>query len=167
MKHILPLLSLTLLSFNVFAEEQYPLLKEGRWEMSMKYEKAPAGMPPGMLNEMKMTQCVDVASQKNLIASSQNNSYCDKPVISKNGATYLTDMKCKNGTGNMSMHAETTFDGDTAISSRVVMKGDNLPEMVMLTRGKYLGACPEGMKAGDTSMIGPDGKEIKIAPPKK
>ena len=160
-KSIITLCALAI-NFSLFADVEYPILKEGQWDMTMKYETAPAGMPASMMQDIKMTQCVDAASQKNLIENAQQNSACDKPVITKNGDTYLIDMKCNHEGRSMTMHTETSFVGDSGIKSRVVMKGDQMPEMVMLTTGKHTGACPADMKPGDAQMVGPNGMKIPM-----
>lgn len=140
----------------------FPKLKSGGWEMTVKNEGLPAGMPEALLGEMKMHYCIDEATQDKMISQSEQQTECSPPKISRNGNTFVSDFDCTIEGQHTSTHAETTFVGDTEMINKVTATIPESPPMVMTSRARYLGACKTGMKPGDMTMIGPGGKEISL-----
>jgi hypothetical protein len=140
----------------------YPKLKDGEWEMSVRPEKLPEGLPPSMFQTMRTIYCIDAATQDKLIAQSQATSECDKPTVVKTGNNYVADVSCNVGGVKSKAHIETSFVGDTEIKNRVTIESANSPSMTMVATGKHMGACKEGRKPGDMVMLGPDGKPVNL-----
>lgn len=159
-KYILKSAIVSTIALSLFANSatavdlrSYPKLKAGEWQMTIKPENLPAGMPAGLMENMTMLHCIDEATQEKLISQAEDNSNCETPKISQKGNTFITDVTCKNGNIKMESHVETTFVSDSEITNHVTMRSTGQPTMKMSSTAKYIGACKDGRKPGDMAMV--------------
>lgn len=152
--------SLLLSLGEAFAETvtEYPKLKDGEWEISVQNMNLPKGVPANLAN-IKSLYCIDSATQDSMIAQSQDQKSCAKPVISRSGDTYLTEVSCNVGGVSTQSRIETTLSGDSEITSKITMTSNKLPPTSMTSTGRWIGPCREGRKPGDIVILnGPGGQ---------
>lgn len=138
---------------NALADD-FPKLKEGLWEATTKYEKAPPGMPLDLMAAMKIQHCIDDATQEKMLAEANEGTDCEKPNFKKNGKEYTATVKCKADGHNTVMNMRTIFNSETSVTSHIKMQSDNMPEIAMVGENKYVGPCPSGMNPGETKITG-------------
>ena len=127
-----------------------PGLKAGLWQSTMNM--------PGMTSGMESKMCLDEGLTKKFTemgSSNPGNMDCAPTSATRSGNVVDINTQCKiNGkTANTKMHMEM---GDGSYRQTIETSYD--PPMGEPTKitidGKYLGACPATMRAGDMEMMG-------------
>lgn len=127
-------------------------LKAGLWESTMNM--------PGMTSGMTTKMCLDEGLSKKFsqMGSSNPGKMDCAPVSgSRAGNVIDIDTQCKmeGRTANTKMHMELSGDGN---SYHQTVETSFDPPMgagsKVTVDGKYLGACPATMRAGDMEMMG-------------
>ena len=128
-----------------------PGLKPGLWQTTVNVK----GMTSGMVSKM----CLDEGLSKkfqDMGTSNPGKMACSPVTASRNGNVIDVDTDCKSDglTVHNKMHMELA--GDDAYHQTVTQTYD--PPMgdpnVTTIDGKFMGACPADMKAGDIDMDG-------------
>lgn len=130
---------------------QFPSRKAGLWEMKT------AGGPFGGTRQMR--QCIDARTDDLLRQQSADKGQnCDKPIVTKRGDSYESDLVCRREGLTTTMHGQFAMKGDTAYSGTMRLRFDppmnGVSEMNMMQEGRWLGPCKAGMKPGDVVMEG-------------
>ncbi len=128
-----------------------PGLKPGLWQTTVNVK----GMTSGMVSKM----CLDEGLSKkfqDMGTSNPGKMDCAPVSATRNGNVIDVDTQCKSDgvTVDNKMHMELTGDDSyhqTVTQSYTPAMGD---PTVTTIDGKFMGACPSDMKAGDIDMDG-------------
>jgi hypothetical protein len=140
--------------------QDYPKLKSGHWELTITTSKA-NNAPP-----QKSTMCVDDAIQREMMSmgAGMSREMCTKNEFKRDGARFVGNAECKMGESRIISRSVMTLTGDTAYRTEINATYDppfmGMKDSQTTLDGKYLGACPAGMAAGD--VVGPGGQKINI-----
>ena len=147
------------LAGTAFAQD-YPKLKSGYWELTIKTSKA-NNTPP-----QKSTMCVDDAVQREMMSmgAGMSREMCTKNEFRRDGARYVGNSECKLGESKIVSRSVMTLTGDTAYHTEINATYEppfmGMKDSQTTLDGKYMGACPAGMAAGD--FVGPNGQKLNI-----
>lgn len=136
---------LALVSFVALADEM-PARKPGLWEIT----STQSGSPPDVAR-----LCLDAPTEAGLLAKAKAtmDAVCSRHDTQRSGDVIIEDLVCKPMTSQTTVHAVTTFHGDSAYI-RISTSHYDPPFMGktdrnMTQEGKWLGACGPDMKPGD------------------
>ena len=155
---------LVLASFSGLAGAgEAPHRKAGLWEIAMKEAngEAPA---------RKQHVCLDRETDAllNRMGLQTGHEACAKLDLRVQGNRMTIHAVCSFGKSQLTSDDVTTYDGDTSFHAET--KGKFEPPMAgtaathTMQDGKWLSACPAGMKPGDLVILPdkPGGKEIRM-----
>lgn len=150
------ILSVALLPASVFANE-LPNIKAGLWEI----ENVLDGKSEG-----KTIQCMDSNTTKDIMSTGSKmlGNKCKEVKTKKQGAKYVSNLECN--IGSSLMKSSSVMSGDFTTSFTVKADTTFTPPFMgqssssSTSNAKYLGACKDGMVAGDAIL--PDGTKINI-----
>jgi hypothetical protein len=141
-----------------------PPHKPGLWNMEVQ-----VGDKKSYTSQMCLDPSVEAAMYK--MSSAMGSSLCQKLDIQVHGNKVISDSVCSmpallgSKATNITGHAETVFDGDTAFRSESVAHYEpafmGQTERVTVQNGHWVGACKAGMKPGD--LIAPNGRIINMS----
>jgi hypothetical protein len=140
--------------------QDYPRLKSGHWELTIASRQA-ANAPP-----QKSTMCIDDALQKEMMSmgAGMSREMCTKNEFKRDGARFVGNSECKMGDSKIVSRSVMTLTGDTAYRTEITATYEppfmGMKDSQTVLDGKYLGACPAGMAAGD--FIGPGGQKFNV-----
>ena len=140
--------------------QDYPKLKPGHWELTITASKA-NNAPP-----QKSTMCVDDAIQREMVSmgAGMSREMCTKNEFKRDGARFVGNAECKMGESRIISRSVMTLTGDTAYRTEINATYDRpfmgMKDSQTTLDGKYMGACPAGMAAGD--FVGPNGQKFNI-----
>lgn len=140
--------------------QDYPKLKSGHWELTIVPRQG-ANAPP-----QKSTMCIDDALQKEMMSMGvgMSREMCTRNEFKRDGARFLGNSECKIGESKVVSRSVMTLTGDTAYHTEINAKYDppfmGMKDSQTVLDGKYLGACPAGMVAGD--FVGPGGQKFNM-----
>ena len=140
--------------------QDYPKLKSGHWELTINTKQA-ANAPP-----QKSTMCIDDALQKEMMSmgAGMSREMCTKNEFKRDGARYVGNSECKIGDSKIVSRSVMTLTGETAYHTEISATYDppfmGMKDSQTALDGKYLGACPAGMVAGD--FVGPGGQKFNV-----
>ncbi|MFC5742987.1 DUF3617 domain-containing protein [Dyella tabacisoli] len=141
-----------------------PKHKPGLWTMASQVgdRKSPA-------SQICLDPSIEATMYK--MSSAMGSSLCQKMDIQVHGNKVVSDSVCTmpamlgGKATNISGHAETTFDGDTAFHTESVAHYEpafmGKTERVTVQNGHWVSACTAGMKPGD--LISPNGKIVNLS----
>lgn len=157
----LAFLTILIHSNSLYANDlrSFPKLKSGEWEMSVKNNILPKGLP-AILSQMKMLYCIDETTQDKMITQSEEKSDCKHLKIMKQGNKYLSDFECLVEGNHIKGRSETIFVSDIQIDNKVNMDRPGQPTINLTSNAKFKGACKNGMKPGDVRLLTPGGGEF-------
>jgi hypothetical protein len=142
------------------AAAEYPVLKNGQWEIAMTGSSG-GGAP------RTSTLCLDASTQKNMLemGAGMRKEMCSKMDTRRDGARFYTDAECKMGNSVIKSKAVMTMSGDTAYHTESSATYDppllkDLHESKSVIDGKYTGPCRDGMLPGD--LITSTGQKINL-----
>jgi Protein of unknown function (DUF3617) len=124
----------------------FPAHKPGLWQMTISTATQGAGPTTERV-------CLDASTDQLLYKASLNRKLCSKVDIKPSGGKVVVDTVCRVAETTAIGHSVTTFVGNTATHTEVsvhyepVMPGR--PDTNSTQDGKWVGACPSDMKAGD------------------
>ena len=159
MKTLVVLASLALAG-TALAQE-YPKLRPGHWELTIRTSKAGNNAPP-----QKSTMCIDDALQKEMMSTGAGMSreMCTRNEFKRDGARYVGSSECKVGESRILSRSVMTLTGDTGYHTEINATYEppfmGMKDSQTVLDGKYLGACPAGMTAGD--FVGPNGQKFNV-----
>ncbi len=132
-----------------------PHLKAGMWESTAHVAQMPAGITTKMCMDDELGKKFQTMG-----AHSAGSTDCTTASTTHTGNTVDVAMVCNvhGETVNSQIHMEYNDDSYTQTMSQTYSSG-KAPTQTSV-QGKYLGACPEGMKAGDMEM--PGGMKINM-----
>ena len=145
-----------------------PRLKPGLWEVTNEFEGGRRG-PMAMTMQM----CHDEASQRAQWnpEHGMQGQRCSNLRTQREGGAFIVEADCQQGESKMFAKMTTTTQGDTGYKTEGVFTFDpprkGREQSTMKMAGKYLGACPEGMKPGERKMQGMPGMPGMPGAPKK
>jgi len=152
--------ALALLASAPAAAVDYPVLKNGQWEMTTS--ASGTGAPP-----RKATICLDATTQKSMIdmGVGMQKEMCTRMDMRHEGARFITDAECKIGNSVIKSHGVMTMTGDTAYRTETAATFDpplskDMKESKTVIEGRYLGPCRDGMQPGD--MVTETGQKINV-----
>ena len=151
---------LTAAAASLAIAQDYPKLRSGQWEMTTTSVKAGAGAPT------KSTMCTDDALQKEMISmgAGMRKEMCTKNEFRRDGSKITMSSECRIGDSKVVTSAVMTLSGDTGYKTRIASSFDppfmGMKDSQTTLDGKYMGACPAGMAAGD--FVGPNGQKFNI-----
>ena len=137
----------------------FPAMKAGLWESTMSRDGAPQKAGTTRM-------CMDAAVQKEMMDMSMGTmkSMCSKSDIRRDGNRVFSATECKFGESTMKSTSVTTFTGDIAYRSEGKSTFEppmpGMPSGTTVVEGKWAGACPAGMQAGDVVL--PDGRKVNM-----
>lgn len=148
------------LSMGVLAAawaQDTPRLKPGLWEITNEFEGGRRG-PMAMTAQM----CHDETTQRAMWNPEREpGQKCTNVRTRREGKAHVVEADCKSGESNVRAKMTTTMKGDAAFRTDGVFHYDpprkGREQQTMKMEGKYLGACPDGMKPGDRRMTGMPG----------
>ena len=133
-----------------------PKRKPGLWEQSMAMDGQPA--------TMTMKRCLDEATdaQMSAFGNAQAKDTCpDQSVTKSPDGSWVFSSTCNMGTGGTvksTGQATGDFNSNYTVEASTETTGAAAPQMnaahKMTMNAKWIGTCPEGMKAGDVDMGG-------------
>jgi len=89
---------------------------------------------------------------------------CTKNEFKRDGARFVGNAECKMGESRIISRSVMTLTGDTAYRTEINATYDppfmGMKDSQTTLDGKYMGACPAGMAAGD--FVGPNGQKFNI-----
>jgi hypothetical protein len=139
-----------LLSLPAWADD-LPHRRPGLW--SVTTPSVGGGQAP---RDMRM--CIDAATDAALLNMGQSMANCSKPDIHRSGDTLTVDSACNVSGSAINSHTVITVSGDTAYhsvsSATMVPPVAGMGNMTHASDGKWVGACPAGMKPGDVIVNG-------------
>lgn len=146
----------SLLAATALADE-LPQVRAGLWEI----RSGDAGRGTGAVQ-----QCIDDATFREMLQTGQRlmGSACSPLAIRRTGDRYVASIRCLLGPAAMESTAELTGDFQTSYQS--VTRTSFTPPLMgqggstEVSRGRFLGACAPGMKAGDAVL--PDGRRVNV-----
>ena len=138
----------------------YPVLKNGQWEMTTG--ATGAGAPP-----QKSTICLDASTQKSMIdmGVGMQKEMCTRMDMRRDGAKFITDAECRIGNSVIKSHGVMTMIGDSAYRTETATTfdpplGGDMRESKTVLEGKYVGPCRGGLQPGD--MVTHTGQKINV-----
>jgi len=140
--------------------QEYPKLKSGHWELTIKTSKA-SNAPP-----QKSTMCIDDAVQREMMSmgAGMSREMCTRNEFKRDGARYVGSSECKIGESRILSRSVMTLTGDTAYHTEINASYEppfmGMKDSQTVLDGKYMGACPAGMAAGD--FVGPNGQKLNL-----
>jgi len=145
MKH-LPLLACAFLACAFgstgAAAAEVPQPKPGMWETTMQRDADGKVSKPATLRH-----CIDAAgyARSRATADEYAKKNCSKNDVHQEGSKWVGDMVCKVGTGTMTSHTVTVFNGENAYHSELTSTFDPATpghgRSVTTSDGKWTGAC--------------------------
>lgn len=142
--------------------QEYPKLKSGHWELSIRTGKAQTQNAP----PQKSTMCIDDALQKEMMSmgAGMSREMCTKNEFKRDGARYVGSAECKIGESKVVSRSVMTLTGDTSYHTEINATYEpafmGMKDSQTILDGKYTGACPAGMAAGD--FVGPNGQKFNV-----
>ena len=152
--------ALTLVSPPPAAALDYPVLKNGQWEITMT-GSAGNGAP------RTSTLCLDASTQKNMLdmGLGMQKERCSKMETRRDGSSFYTEAECRMGNSVIKAKTVMTMIGDTAYRTESSATFDppllkDLRESKSVIDGKYTGACRDGLQPGD--LVTSTGQKINL-----
>ena len=140
--------------------QEYPKLKSGHWELTMTNSRANNAQP------QKSTMCIDEALQKEMMTmgAGMSREMCTRNEFKRDGAKFVGNAECKIGESKIISRSVMTLTGDTAYHTEINATYEppfmGMKDSQTMLDGKYMGACPAGMTAGD--FVGPNGQKFNL-----
>jgi hypothetical protein len=140
--------------------QEYPKLKSGHWELTITTSRANNAQP------QKSTMCIDDALQKEMMSmgAGMSREMCTRNEFKRDGAKYIGSAECKIGESKIVSRSVMTLTGDTAYHTEINATYEppfmGMKDSQTMLDGKYMGACPAGMAAGD--FVGPNGQKFNV-----
>lgn len=139
-----------------------PQRKEGLWEL---VSTTPDSKRPPMTQRICLDRETDALLNKmGLMVGKQ---VCSKSEFHVSGNRVTTRAVCDLGASQLTSEGVITYSGDSSFRNEIhgrfqpAMAG--VSETHTVQEGKWVGACPAGMKPGDLVMTpGASGREIKM-----
>ena len=151
-------IALTLFAAPAAFAIDYPVLKNGQWEITMTGSSGPPRVS---------TLCLDSTTQKNMLdmGMGMQKELCSKMDSRREGARFYTDAECKIGNSVIKSKTVMTMTGDTAYHTESSATYDpplmkDMRESKSVIDGKYSGACRDGMQPGD--LLTSTGQKINL-----
>jgi hypothetical protein len=145
----LPISLLALLSVQVSFAAELPKRKSGQWQITTTTDDAK--LPPRVEDV-----CLDDATSALLdrFALGASQKICSRfDVKAEGGSRTSVDAACKLGATEVTIHGETTFEGNTVYRETVKTHFDpplrGRGESTSTREGKWTGPCAADMKPGD------------------
>lgn len=141
--------------------QEYPKLKPGHWELTIRTSKAGNNAPA-----QKSTMCIDEALQKEMMSmgAGMSREMCTRNDFRRDGARYVGSSECKIGESKILSRSVMTLTADTAYHTEINATYEppfmGMKDSQTVLDGKYLGACPAGMTGGD--FVGPNGQKFNV-----
>jgi hypothetical protein len=155
------LVALMVLSGPVTVPAQdFPRLKPGLWEISMKSAQREGAAP------RLTTLCLDDTVQQAMyrMSTGMMTGMCSKYEIKVAGGKVTTDAVCDLGGTKMQSRAVMTLTGNTAYRTEAHATFDppmgGMRESSTIIEGRHVGACKQGQQPGDMTL--PGGKSLNI-----
>lgn len=150
--------AMLLLATTVALAQDAPRLKPGLWDMKSTFDGGRRGPMT-----MAMQTCHDETTQRAQWNPAQNapGQTCSDVRTRRDGAAFVVEADCQREGSTVRSVMRTTMQGDTAFSMNGTitytppLKGREKDTIQL--EGKYLGACPAGMKPGERKMQGMPG----------
>ena len=114
----------------------------------------------------KSTMCIDEALQKEMMTmgAGMSREMCTKNEFKRDGTRFVGNAECKIGDSKIISRSVMTLTGDTAYHTEINATYDppfmGMKDSQTVLAGKYIGACPAGMAAGD--FVGPNGQKFNV-----
>jgi hypothetical protein len=151
---------------GAIAPADLPRRKAGLWKQTVSMEGPQAGMAP------TIEMCVDPATESRMASLGQQmgKDRCSSQTFSRNlDGSISFNATCKTGAGG-TMVTKGTITGDFNSSYKVAIDSQMTGASVAAANGEHKvemtatweGPCPDGEKAGDATMIMPDGSKMKM-----
>jgi hypothetical protein len=140
--------------------QEYPKLKSGHWELTITTSRTNNAQP------QKSTMCIDEALQKEMMTmgAGMSREMCTRNEFKRDGAKYVGSAECKIGESKIMSRSVMTLTGDTAYHTEINATYEppfmGMKDSQTILDGKYMGACPAGMTAGD--FVGPNGQKFNV-----
>ena len=140
--------------------QDYPKLKSGHWELTMTTSKANNAAP------QRSTMCIDDALQREMMSmgAGMSREMCTRNEFKRDGARFVGSAECKMGESKILSRSVMTLTGDTAYHTEISATYEppfmGMKDSQTVLDGKYMGACPAGMVAGD--FVGPNGQKFNV-----
>lgn len=141
------------LAASVVLADNLPTHKPGLWEITGG-ENRP-NVPPTVQHV-----CLDPATEQLLykVGAGASQKMCPKVDVQSKGGQIVVDTECNIGNSKVTGHSVTVFSGDSAYHTVVTSHFDpplfGRADSTSARDGKWLSACPAGMKPGDVEVSG-------------
>ena len=152
--------ALTLVSPPPAAAIDYPVLRNGQWEITIA-GSAGNGAP------RVSTLCLDASTQKSMLdmGLGMQKEMCSKMETRRDGSKFYTDAECRMGNSLIKSQTVMTMIGDTAYRTEASATYDpplvkDLRESKSVIDGKYTGACRDDLQPGD--LVTSTGQKINL-----
>ena len=123
-----------------------PQPKPGLWEIRM--QQAVDGQAAGKPAIMQRCFIASEYAQSKAKADDFAKKNCSKNETRQEGGKWVNDMVCKVGTGTMTTHSTTAYNGENAYHSEMTSTFDpptpNHSRSITTSDGKWMGACKAG-----------------------
>jgi hypothetical protein len=161
MKAIAPFAALAVVS-TLAHSDTLPLRKEGLWEL---VSTTPDSKRPPRTQRVCLDRETDALL--NTMGVTVGKQVCSKNDVHVSGNRVTIHSVCDFGGSQLTSEGVITYSGDSSFRNEVhghfqpAMAG--VSETHTVQEGKWLGACPAGMKPGDlVTTVGASGREIKM-----
>ena len=145
-----------------FAQEGMPRRKPGLWETTMQM--------PGRGGTMTAQHCIDAGTDEQAqrrALDPEGGARCEQHNVKRSAGGYEAEYSCQGPRGKTEGRMSLKGDFDSHYTLHNEMRFDpprgGRSEASMTMEGRWKGACPEGMKPGETRMgalKGPGGREL-------